>query len=51
MQIETPDRISDPEASHYFDSGAREKLVSNVIRNCPLCVMKNCPHHLVYDLG
>jgi hypothetical protein len=26
-------------------------LVSNAIRNCPLCVMKNCPHHRVYDLS
>ena len=25
--------------------------VSNAIRNCPLCVMKNCPHHRDYDLG
>lgn len=26
-------------------------LVSNAIRNCPLCVMKNGPHHRDYDLG
>lgn len=26
-------------------------VVSNAIRNCPLCVMKNCPHHRDYDLG
>ncbi|MCK1453556.1 hybrid sensor histidine kinase/response regulator [Bradyrhizobium sp. 35] len=26
-------------------------ILSNAIRNCPLCVMKNCPHHLGYDLG
>nr|GAJ37643.1 insertion sequence IS21 putative ATP-binding protein [Bradyrhizobium sp. DOA9] len=25
--------------------------VSNAIRNCPLCVTKNCPHHRDYDLG
>ncbi|MGY3695402.1 hypothetical protein ACVIGA_005482 [Bradyrhizobium sp. USDA 3240] len=25
--------------------------VSNAIRNCPLCVMKNCLHHRDYDLG
>ena len=25
--------------------------VSNAIRNCPLCVMKNCPHPWVHDLG
>jgi chromosome partitioning protein len=25
--------------------------MSNAIRNCPLCVMKNCPHHRDYDLG
>jgi PhnB protein len=34
--------------------GIREPMpafLSNAIRNCPLCVMKNCPHHLVYDLG
>jgi hypothetical protein len=30
MQIETPDRISDPEASHYAESSAREKLVEHV---------------------
>ena len=27
------------------------RLMSNAIRNCPLCVMKNCPHHQDYDLG
>jgi hypothetical protein len=25
--------------------------VSNAIRNRPLCVMKNCPHPRVHDLG
>ena len=25
--------------------------LSNAIRNCPLCVTKNCPHHRDYDLG
>jgi arylamine N-acetyltransferase len=28
--------------------------VSNAIRNCPLCVMKNCPHPWVmvsFDVG
>ncbi|WP_458194346.1 transposase [Bradyrhizobium sp. UFLA05-153] len=27
------------------------RLVSNAIRNCPLCVMKNCPHPRVHDVG
>ncbi|SFQ30285.1 hypothetical protein SAMN05216330_12430 [Bradyrhizobium sp. Ghvi] len=31
--------------------GAEGRYVSNAIRNCPLCVMKNCPHHRDYDLG
>jgi hypothetical protein len=26
-------------------------MLSNAIRNCPLCVMKNCPHPGVHDLG
>src|SRR6267154_3380831 len=30
MQIETPDRTSDPDASHYVESSAREKLVEHV---------------------
>jgi hypothetical protein len=25
--------------------------LSNATRNCPLCVMKNCPHPWVHDLG
>ena len=25
--------------------------LSNAIRNCPLCVMKNCPHARVHDVG
>jgi hypothetical protein len=25
--------------------------LSNAIRNCPLCVTKNCPHPRVHDLG
>ena len=25
--------------------------VSNAIRNCPLCAMKNCPHRWVHDRG
>jgi hypothetical protein len=28
-----------------------DSMVSNAIRNCPLCVMKNCPHPRVHDLG
>jgi hypothetical protein len=27
------------------------RWLSNAIRNCPLCVMKNCPHHWVHDLS
>ena len=27
------------------------KLMSNAIRNCPLCVMKNCPHPGFHGLG
>ena len=30
MQIKTPDRISEPDASHYVESSAREKLVEHV---------------------
>ncbi|MGY4298928.1 hypothetical protein ACVWXN_007023 [Bradyrhizobium sp. i1.4.4] len=26
-------------------------MLSNAIRNCPHCVMKNCPRHRDYDLG
>ena len=32
----------------YFGTPRHDSLrvsVSNAIRNCPLCVMKNCPHH------
>ena len=28
-----------------------KRLLSNAIRNCPLCVMKNCPHARVHDVG
>ena len=31
--------------------GHAHAMLSNAIRNCPLCVMKNCPHHWVHDLG
>jgi hypothetical protein len=27
------------------------KMVSNVARNCPLCVMKNSPHPWLHGLG
>jgi hypothetical protein len=26
------------------------ELLSNAIRNCPLCVMKNCPHPRFHDV-
>jgi transposase len=32
-------------------SGYGCSWLSNATRNCPLCVMKNCPHPRVHDLG
>jgi hypothetical protein len=35
----------------YATKASHEALLSNAIRNCPLCVTKNCPHPRVHDLG
>src|SRR5436190_24073484 len=32
-------------------NGCWTSWMSNAIRNCPLCVMKNCPRPRVHDLG
>ena len=40
-----------PEPAAVRIAAAFAARVSNAIRNCPLCVMKNCPTHGIHDLG